>query len=409
MVSPEPTRPIEVIKAALKMFEAELKRAEIGLDFIEDRSLSDLNVDWILMDSSRVLQVLINLVTNAIKFTKNEKTRHIKITMLASLTKPSDNNASGIEYVRKIASSQDQTTRPEWGDGQAIYLTISVTDTGRGLSCSEKKNLFTLFQQASPKTHVQYGGSGLGLFISRQLTEMQGGEIGVSSESGKGSTFEFYVKGRRLLSPPEDDEVLRRSNGVQLMVREDALREACGGVEISAPKREEEAGIDGMTLPFRVPLRQTFHILVVEDNLVNQKVVMKQLRKAGHVVSVANHGLEAIEFIQKTNYWNGNDTTNGNVSERRGSGQRKGYELDVVLMDLEMPVMDGLSCVKWFRESQRDGRIKGHVPVIAVTANARKDQIMTYLEAGMVGLASGIYLDFYPSLGCGGKRTVRTN
>jgi CheY-like chemotaxis protein len=323
--------------------------------------------------------------------------------MLASLTKPSDNNISGIEYVRKITSTQDQTAKTEWGDGEIIYLTIRVTDTGRGLSCSEMSNLFTLFQQASPKTHVQYGGSGLGLFISRQLTEMQGGEIGVSSEPGKGSTFEFYVKARRL-QPPEGDGFLQPRNDIQLLVREDALREACG-VEVSAihngiemPNVSSEFGVPTSSIPHRLQTKRCFHILVVEDNLVNQKVVTKQLRKAGHVVSVANHGVEAIEFIQKTKYW-----TTDSITQSRSDGIRdisnpssdheqpdgnvplhSAQQVDIVLMDLEMPVMDGLSCVRWLRECQRDGRIVGHVPVVAVTANARKDQILTYLEAGMV-------------------------
>jgi CheY-like chemotaxis protein len=321
--------------------------------------------------------------------------------MLASLTKPSEDNTSGIEYVRKIASSQDQTSKSEWGDGEVIYLTISVTDTGRGLTNSEKSNLFTLFQQASPKTHVQYGGSGLGLFISRQLTEMQGGEIGVASEPEKGSTFEFYVKGRRV-QPPENEDAIPARNDLQLLVREDVLREACGGVEISELNKSDQSPIvspavesPASPLPIRSRTKKGFHILVVEDNLVNQKVVTKQLRKAGHVVSVANHGGEAIEFIQTTNYWIGELAIEaGNAASSAESlvnGQSDGnrslssaQQLDVVLMDLEMPIMDGLSCVKWVRDSQRKGRISGHIPVIAVTANARKDQILTYLDAGMV-------------------------
>jgi signal transduction histidine kinase len=101
----------------------------------------------------------------------------------------------------------DQTFGSDWGEGEEIYIEFAVQDTGRGLSPEELKVLFQRFQQASPRTHVQYGGendsgicdcslclllstgSGLGLFISRELTELQGGEIGVSSESGKGSTF----------------------------------------------------------------------------------------------------------------------------------------------------------------------------------------------------------------------------
>jgi CheY-like chemotaxis protein len=320
--------------------------------------------------------------------------------MLASLNKPSENNSSNIEYVRKAASSQDQTFKPEWGDGDVVYLTIRVTDTGRGLSSSEKSNLFTMFQQASPKTHVQYGGSGLGLFISRQLTEMQGGEIGVASEPQLGSTFEFYVKGRRA-NTPEKNELMPKRNDLQLLVRGDVLREACGEAEISVPNKSIQLPSDSPVIeppaspfPFRGKARKSFKILVVEDNLVNQKVVTKQLRRAGHVVSVANHGLEAIEFIQKTNYWrrestspsrnrdslNGLDYKQVEENETLSSAQR----LDVVLMDLEMPIMDGLTCVRWLRDSQRKGKISGHIPVIAVTANARKDQILTYFEAGMV-------------------------
>jgi len=102
---------------------------------------------------------------------------------------------------------------------------------------------------------------------------------------------------------------------------------------------------------------------------VNQKVISKQLRKSGHVVNVANHGEEALEFIRRSEFW---DEVNG------------GERLSVVLMDLEMPVMDGISCVKRIRELQGTGKIKGHVPVIAVTANASKNQIMKSMDAGMV-------------------------
>lgn len=318
-------------------------------------------------------------MTNAIKFTRIEAQRHIRTTIGASYTKPSVANEFGVEYIQKNSSSQDQTGKKEWGDGEVIYLTIAVTDTGRGLTTEEKKDLFSLFQQASPKTYVQYGGSGLGLFISRQITEMHGGEIGVASERGKGSTFQFYIKTRRTTPPLTD--VPERAD-LQLLVREDELREACG-VELptlqdepQTPNLKTDVSI-GPVSPSPVSpasyFPSSFHILVVEDNLVNQKVVSKQLRKAGHIVDVANHGEEALNFIRRTEYWE--DST----------GEKR--RLDVILMDLEMPIMDGLSCVKRIREQQAQGKIKWHVPVMAVTANARKDQIMASIEAGMVSSA----------------------
>lgn len=355
------------------MFEAELKRASTTLEVIESPSLSELDVQWTLLDPSRVLQVLINLMTNAIKFTRTEERRWIRITMGAALTRPSEDNPYGVKFVNKSSTSPDQTTKAEWGTGEVLYISITVEDTGRGLSESEMSNLFHLFAQASPKTHQTYGGSGLGLFISRQLVNMQGGEIGVASTAGKGSTFQFYVKTRRTSAPAKNTS----SDSVkdfQLLVREDALREACA-VEISAlqngstmPNVSVE---EGRSLSPRLTGRGrkgrdgkgvgkgTLHILVVEDNLVNQKVVSKQLRKEGHVVSVANHGEEALAFIRKSEFWafdppvgtspssisnsdlgklgmkvNGDGgAIDGNDNRQEEPQQEK---LSVVLMDLEM-------------------------------------------------------------------------
>jgi CheY-like chemotaxis protein len=109
--------------------------------------------------------------------------------------------------------------------------------------------------------------------------------------------------------------------------------------------------------------------LIVEDNIVNQKVLSKQLRSAGCTVHVANHGGEALSFLSKTRFWAGNENN--------------GLLLHIILMDLEMPVMNGLTCVKRIRELQKEGVITRHVPVIAVTANARSEQIATAKESGM--------------------------
>lgn len=111
-------------------------------------------------------------------------------------------------------------------------------------------------------------------------------------------------------------------------------------------------------------------ILIVEDNLVNQRVLCKQLRSYGHVVYTANHGGEAIAFLQESNFWKHQTKT--------------GKPLSVVLMDTEMPIMDGLTCVRKVRELQREGSIIGHVPIISATANARSEQIEVATAAGMV-------------------------
>jgi CheY-like chemotaxis protein len=120
-------------------------------------------------------------------------------------------------------------------------------------------------------------------------------------------------------------------------------------------------------------IRHNLHILLVEDNLINQKVLSKQLRGVGCTVYVANHGGEALDFLTKTTRWN-----------KSNDGDQP-MELALILMDLEMPIMDGLTCTRAIRDRERDGMLRGHVPIIAVTANTRAEQMDLAIEAGMVG------------------------
>jgi PAS domain S-box-containing protein len=264
MVTPVDAQPLQVVQRALKMFEGEVQTAGIQMEFVLQDSFKELTVDWVKIDPSRVLQVLINLTTNAIKFTTTEETRTIKVILSASRERPSAHSSPRVSYFPMRAKRLDQTLGPDWGEGEEIFLEFAVEDTGRGLSPEELKVLFQRFQQASPRTHVQYGGSGLGLFISRELTELQGGEIGVSSESGKGSTFAFYVKCRRSEEP---SEAVEGATGMSVVRKPSNAKEKDRLVE--APKIKDFASVPDKahTAPRSKPQRSDLKVLVVEDNL----------------------------------------------------------------------------------------------------------------------------------------------
>lgn len=369
------------------MFEGELDTNDIAMEFRMEKSYLDLAIDWVKLDPSRLLQVLINLTTNAIKFTHGQEKRTIIVSVGASLERPQAHD-TGISYFPTRSKRKDLTTdEHEWGSGQELYLLFAVEDTGRGLNEKEKKLLFQRFSQASPRTHVQYGGSGLGLFISRELTELQGGEIGVASERGVGSTFAFYVKARRddkNIETPISNTVnaLRRNSSTAAVTLESRKNSSGKPVHRShtTGTRSSPMSIDSMA-PFPPALTKLDHkelrILIVEDNLVNQKVLQKQLNNLGFKTVVANHGGEALDLLKTTSFWSSNS---GKATE--------GVDLDVILMDLEMPIMDGLTCARMIRRYEGDGTIVRHVPIIAVTANARMEQIETAMTAGMVSLFS---------------------
>jgi CheY-like chemotaxis protein len=180
---------------------------------------------------------------------------------------------------------------------------------------------------------------------------MQGGGIGVQSTKGIGSTFSFYIKSRRA-APPHPS-----CNGVKLPTRIKTNGTQNGGLCRTQQPTEPQS-------------YSNYHILVVEDNLINQRVLCSQLKKLGCTVYVANHGREALDEVHKSTY-----AKQPTMSPPRA--------LSVVLMDVEMPVMDGNACTRRIRELEEEGDIVGHVPIIAVSANARREQIEQAKQAGM--------------------------
>jgi CheY-like chemotaxis protein len=328
------------------MFELDLQSQGFKVTINPESSLRENSVDWVLCDPSRVAQIVINLLTNAMKFTRAEPKREITISYGATLSEPRNAFQAGMTWAPSEKEVDDLTLEPDWGTGEQLYLVFSISDTGVGMTPEEVRKLFHRFKQASTRTSIRYGGSGLGLFISQKLTEKHAGEIGVASAPGEGTTFAFYVKGRRI--GPENAEFASITQPAQS----------------SRPELVKSQGEKS-----NVELDK-IHVLHVEDNIINQKLLRKQLVNAGCVVYTANNGVEALQFLGKSDIWR----------EQVADSKR----LDIILMDWEMPVMDGLTCSREIRALQESGQITRHVQIIAITANAREEQIQNAYKSGMV-------------------------
>jgi CheY-like chemotaxis protein len=238
-------------------------------------------------DPVRIRQILLNLISNAVKFTKG-----------GSVT----------------VDVAEAGRSPE---GQAI-LKLTVSDTGIGISEEAKGRLFQSFSQADASTTRQYGGTGLGLVICKRLTEMMGGSIGFESEAGIGSTFWFTL-------------CLKQSDPAASS-QQPAAAAAANGRE-----------------------RGDIRVLVAEDNVVNQKVAARMLQQLGYQAEIAENGAIALEMVQNASY-------------------------DAVLMDMHMPVMDGLLATQSIRNLASG---VAQIPIIALTANAIDSDRQRCLDSGM--------------------------
>ena len=214
--------------------------------------------------------------------------------------------------------------RAESVEGSKVTLCFSVTDTGIGIPPDKHRLIFEPFTQADGSTTRKYGGTGLGLSISSGLVELMDGRIWVESEVGQGSTFHFTL-------------------ALELAARADA----------SEPIRLPSGAVDGAKRPLR--------ILVAEDNSVNQRLAVRLLEREGHSVTIAGSGQQAIELF------------NSSRIERQ--------EYDLILMDVQMPDLDGLQATARIRETER---ASGHrIPIVAMTAQAAESDRLRCLESGM--------------------------
>ena len=282
-------------------------------------------------DPTRFSQAVLNLMSNAVKFTDRGS-----IVLRCSVLAAADSKDGDAQDRDQQAGDGQHADRQDT-DGQlagAVCLRISVTDTGVGVPPDKMDRLFSAFEQADTSSTRRFGGTGLGLAITRRLAQLMGGEVGVQSALGQGSCFWFTARLQQATGPvPADDVVglgLRRSDLGQAPLMP---------LHPPPPSHHRLVGA---------------HVLLAEDNLVNQEVACELLRAVGLVVDVAADGAQAVALAQQHPY-------------------------DLILMDMQMPVMDGLAATRALRRLPQHAR----TPVLAMTANAFGDDREACLDAGM--------------------------
>lgn len=241
----------------------------------------------IMGDPYRLNQILFNLVGNAIKFTSEGYVK-VKVLLMA-------------------------------GADQKKWVSFEVSDTGIGISETQQSKIFDSFTQANTDTTRKYGGTGLGLAITRNLVQLQGGQIGVRSELGKGTSFEVklpFAEGSGAITPTENNATTANAD----------LSKLC--------------------------------ILLVEDNVMNQFVARQFFRKWNNDILIANHGAEAITVLRERD------------------------DIDLVLMDLQMPEMSGFQAAEIIR-SENSVVKNPDIPIIALSADAFLETRRKVIDAGM--------------------------
>ncbi|HLN48996.1 MAG TPA: ATP-binding protein [Steroidobacteraceae bacterium] len=285
---------------------------------------------YIKGDPARTQQVLLNLAGNAVKFTDGG--------------------------VVLISAEQLDST----------HVKISVTDSGIGIADEQLATLFQSFAQADTSIARRFGGTGLGLAISKTLVELMGGEIGVHSRPGAGSTFWFVLPlhadtSAREADAPGKPAELGALNEAARPVEAVAPVEAAAPIEVAAPVEAEVARPVEAAAPVEAATAagatQCAQLLLVEDNFVNQRVALYMLAKLRYQVEVVTTGVEALERLSKTRY-------------------------QLILMDCQMPEMDGFEATRRIRD--RTSAVLDHeVPIVAMTANAFPEDRVRAIASGM--------------------------
>ncbi len=279
-------------------------------------------------DAVRLKQILLNLVGNAVKFTK----------------------VGGVELVLSWKEQQEDN-ESEPSDKRQGRLHFEIVDSGIGISTSQIDAIFSPFNQGDASTTRKFGGTGLGLAISQRLIRMLGGELSVQSEPGAGSTFTVELPQKIPLSVRMIEELGSLTSCSDHPIPVESLSRP-----ITSPAvKEGEAGPDSEISSEPKPLAG-LRILLAEDGRDNQRLFSLILEKAGAQVDLADNGLLALKFVLED--------------------ELSGESFDIVLMDMQMPVMDGYTATRKIREHGCT------LPIIALTAHAMQDERQKCLAAG---------------------------
>lgn len=197
IITPEPTEIKELVDSTLKMLEPQLQKDKILAKASPEMSLEANYASWVSCDPERLQIIIVNFLTNAIKFSINEGKREINVRFGAVLKDPKRAFPTTVNWAPVDPTPSSPLAPYERIPGPLLYLTFTVEDEGEGMDAQDMQNLFHRFTQANIRTSINYGGSGLGLSICKKLAERMGGEIGVISTKGVGTTFVFYIEANR--------------------------------------------------------------------------------------------------------------------------------------------------------------------------------------------------------------------
>jgi len=309
---------LKIINNILDLTRIEMGKFNLNIDTVDiAKVLNELNMFFTPSIKNKGLELKITCPKDLPKVRADEGgLRQVLINLMANAVKFTQKG-----HVEVAVECLDRT-------GDECTLAFSVTDTGIGISKDAQEVIFNEFTQADGSHTREYGGTGLGLAISKKMVEQMGGRLCVSSEPGKGAEFSFRLT-----------------------------------VNMEAPDRDAQSGSRSDNI------QEVFdhYILLVEDNKLNQRVLVKMLENMGCRVDVAENGREALSRMKFT----------------LPPEERPRY--DLVFMDIQMPVLDGLKATSMIRAQELE---ENRVPIIAITAHAMKGDREHFLEQGMDGYLS---------------------